>query len=279
MVLIMARVVSGTARPRPVTATPLMSREFVWFHTRIKTNTAATSTASRPVRLVARSLRRCPSTGRRSNATATAVLNEGLSITIDDLGHAPGPVKSEEGPGRLPRILVAHPERDSGIDLLTFTSKPWRVIPIQRKVATNAVFSVHLKYERIPNLVMVWNARSADEVEFYAMMWKEAKKIATWLRWTNTSSWGKEGYGTTRPSRHVREAIKPHKMEPGKWRGLTGRGRTRRQSNRGVARKRTSPVPWARTASRTRSAPLVACRLQGDLADARTYCGAGVAQR
>jgi hypothetical protein len=46
-------------------------------------------------------------------------------------------------------------------------------------------FSLHRKYKRIPNLVMVylWNARSAEDVEFYAMPFTKAKRIAAQLGW------------------------------------------------------------------------------------------------
>jgi hypothetical protein len=125
-------------------------------------------------------------------------------------------------------LEVARPERDSGIDLVAFTTRPWKVIPIQMKVATNAAFSVHRKYAHIDQLVMayVWNARSAEHVEFYAMSWKAAVEIAEQLGWTTTESWTRErrggpekgGYGTNRPSARVRAAIEPHRMGPGTWR-------------------------------------------------------------
>lgn len=96
------------------------------------------------------------------------------------------------------------------------------------KVATHAAFSVHRKYEHIDQLVMayVWNARSAENVEFFAMAWDDAAKIAEKLDWTKTESWTRErrgdpekgGYGTTKPSAKVREAIEPHRMGPGAWR-------------------------------------------------------------
>lgn len=91
------------------------------------------------------------------------------------------------------------------------------------KVARGAGFSVQRKYERIPHLVMVyvWNAGQADKVEFYAMTFADAKKIAGKLGWTETASWREGGgYATTRPSQRVREAIAPHRMGPGKWRRL-----------------------------------------------------------
>jgi len=43
-------------------------------------------------------------------------------------------------------LEVARPERDVGIDLITFTVNPWKVVPIQMKVATDALVSVHRKH-------------------------------------------------------------------------------------------------------------------------------------
>jgi hypothetical protein len=125
-------------------------------------------------------------------------------------------------------LEVAQPERDAGIDLLAFSVNPWKVVPIQMKVATNEGFSVHRKYKRVPGLVgaplvmvYVWNALAAEKL-FYAMTWTQAAEVAERLGWTKTPSWKKSpwwsgGYGTTKPSQRVKEAIAPHKMEPGKW--------------------------------------------------------------
>jgi hypothetical protein len=129
-------------------------------------------------------------------------------------------------------LEVARPERDSGIDLLVYDYRvtPWHVMPIQMKAATGAVFSVDQKYEPIDRaipgglvMVYVWNARSAETVEFYAMSWREAANKAAELGWTRTKSWEKGAYGTTRPSVRVRNAIEGYRMEPGKWRDLLDR--------------------------------------------------------
>jgi hypothetical protein len=128
-------------------------------------------------------------------------------------------------------LEVAQPDRDAGIDLLAFTIEPWHVVPIQMKAATAEAFSVDRKYERArlvdaPLLmVYVWNARSATDIQFYAMTWRQAEGIAASLGWTQTPSWLREpwskgGYATSRPSRRLKEAIAPHLMGPGKWREL-----------------------------------------------------------
>ena len=123
-------------------------------------------------------------------------------------------------------LEVAQPDRDAGIDLVAFTVSPWRAVPIQMKVASGAAFSVHRKYERLDRLVMayVWNAGRGADAEFYAMPWNTARDIAHELGWTSTKSWQRDphrgGYGTTRPSARVREAIAPHRMGAGRWREL-----------------------------------------------------------
>lgn len=129
-------------------------------------------------------------------------------------------------------LEVAQPERDAGIDLLAFTIEPWRVIPIQMKVASAEGFSVARKYRRVPGLVnaplvmvYVWKARSPADIEFYAMTWNDAVAIAEELGWTRTRSWQRDpwwtgSYETTRPSQRVKSAIARYRMAPGRWREL-----------------------------------------------------------
>jgi hypothetical protein len=120
-------------------------------------------------------------------------------------------------------LEVARPERDTGIDLLAFSLRPWKVVPIQMKAATGAVFSIDRKYENVDSLVMVyvWNARSATEVEFYAIPWQDAIRVADGFGWTETASWKTGGrYATSRPTARVRAAIAGYRTEPGGWRRL-----------------------------------------------------------
>jgi hypothetical protein len=118
-------------------------------------------------------------------------------------------------------LEVASPDRDAGIDLLAFSAKPWRVMPIQMKAAPGAAFCVDRKYECIDRLVMVyvWNIRSG--AEFYAMSWKDAVEIAASLGWTSTDSWTRDEqkgrYATSRPPDRVRNAVESYRMTPGKW--------------------------------------------------------------
>jgi hypothetical protein len=131
-------------------------------------------------------------------------------------------------------LEVAQPDRDAGIDLIAFAVSPWRSVPIQMKVATGASFSVHRKYERLDQLLMVyvWNASAGANADFYAMRWTTARDIAEQLGWTRTESWTRQsrgnpergGYGTTKPSAKVRAAIEEHRMGPGKWSQLLSGG-------------------------------------------------------
>jgi hypothetical protein len=138
------------------------------------------------------------------------------------------------------KLEVATPERDAGINLIAFTVKPWRVMPIQLKAATGAAFSVDQKYERVEGLVMayVWNARPGAEAEIYAMTWRDAVKTARLLGWTDTASWTQKGrYATSRPQARVKAALVDHRMKPGAWQRLlsmpptTPEPRTRIQLN------------------------------------------------
>jgi hypothetical protein len=120
-------------------------------------------------------------------------------------------------------LEIAQSERDAGIDLLAYTHRPWRVVPIQMKAASGEVFSIDRKYEPLQGLVMayVWNARSAETVELYALPWTAAVAVADDLGWTATQSWEAGGkYSTSRPSARVRRALAPHRMRPGSWRRL-----------------------------------------------------------
>src|ERR1039458_6136710 len=78
------------------------------------------------------------------------------------------------------------PERDAGIDLLTYTINPLRVAPIQMKAATVTGWSIDRKYGQVDGLVMVyvWNARSLGDAEFYAMAYQEASDVVDAGGWS-----------------------------------------------------------------------------------------------
>jgi len=126
-------------------------------------------------------------------------------------------------------LEVARPERDHGIDLIVYAEQPTFVaMPIQMKAASKESFNVDRKYEKTPNLLLVfiWNLRNGEEPATYALTYREAETVAETMGWTKTPSWntgGKHGtkargYGTRNPSSRLMELLKPFRMTPEKWR-------------------------------------------------------------
>lgn len=118
-------------------------------------------------------------------------------------------------------LEVARPERDHGVDLVAYVdlAAAGRFVarPIQLKAATNAVFAINRKYERIADLLIayVW---LADDVAF-ALTYPEAVRVADELGYTATPSWRNGGvYTTTRPSGRLRNVLQPYRMTPARWR-------------------------------------------------------------
>jgi hypothetical protein len=117
-------------------------------------------------------------------------------------------------------VEVAQPDRDRGVDLVAYTTRPWRAVPLQLKVATTGVFSAHKKYEAFDRLVMayVWYAATGMDAEIYAMPYTVAVGIAETLGWTEKPSWiEKGGYGSTHPGEDIKALLVPHRMVEGSW--------------------------------------------------------------
>lgn len=123
------------------------------------------------------------------------------------------------------RVEVAIPARDRGVDLIAYIDIDDRLqtfvsCPIQMKVATDQSFSLARKYERIRNLIMayVWHVDDATRAVSYALTYPEALTIATEMRWTETESWARGLYSTSRPSPRLLQLLEPYQMTPQKWR-------------------------------------------------------------
>lgn len=121
-------------------------------------------------------------------------------------------------------IEVARPERDRGIDLIAYAdTDTFFAIPIQMKAATKAMFSIDKKYEKFPNLLMVflWYIHDLEKTEIYALTYEQSLQIATEKGWTTTSSWIDKGkYSTSAPDKKLRELLLPYKMTLKKWKEL-----------------------------------------------------------
>jgi hypothetical protein len=142
-------------------------------------------------------------------------------------------------------VEVAIPIRDYGVDLVAYIDINEQVttmsnrgsnatagtsfvaVPIQLKVSSKTRFSIHAKYARISNLLLVyvWHiAKSYDNTEIYALTYTEALSIANKMKWTKTSSWiDQGGYSAGSISKELRKHLEAHRMTTDKWRSLLRR--------------------------------------------------------
>lgn len=122
---------------------------------------------------------------------------------------------------------VAQPLRDRGIDLIAYIDiddefNQFIGIPMQVKAASQRSFSISRKYNKFPNLIMVyvWNILSDEMSVIYALTQQEAVSVGDEMGYTATASWQEGGlYTTTRPSQKLVKLLEPYKMTPEKWRG------------------------------------------------------------
>lgn len=126
-------------------------------------------------------------------------------------------------------LEVARPERDRGIDLIAYIDmdKSGRFIacPIQMKAATGAIFSLFPKYEKFPDLLLVyvWNVENPAETTCFALTYTEAYNVAETMGYTKTDSWltggrhQRRGYTTNKPSARLRELLAPYEMTRERW--------------------------------------------------------------
>jgi hypothetical protein len=126
-------------------------------------------------------------------------------------------------------IEVAEPIRDRGVDLIAYIDTAgdeiteFRAVPLQLKAASNRSFSINRKYEKFPNLLMVfvWGLQAPrEDAVTYALTHHECIAIADQLGWTQSNTWHNRGtYSTTKPSKELLHLLEPYRMTPEKWRG------------------------------------------------------------
>jgi len=119
-------------------------------------------------------------------------------------------------------LEVAMPLRDEGVDLVVYTGRAsqsiFNAVPIQLKVASDAVFSVDTKYQAFPSMILayVWGIQSAEGMQLHLMTYRDALEVAEELGWTRTKALMHGGiYTTNKPSQRVLEAIAKHEYHPG----------------------------------------------------------------
>jgi len=124
-------------------------------------------------------------------------------------------------------LEVALPERDRGIDLITYTdfsdkSDFFIAKPIQMKASTKEVFGIWKKYSKFNDLIIayIWYIEEEDKSITYALTYGEAFEICKKMGWSETISWKQNGgYSTTKPSKKLKELLEPYKMNSNKWKG------------------------------------------------------------
>jgi len=126
-------------------------------------------------------------------------------------------------------IEVAVPVRDHGIDLIAYvdrieTAGQFFACPIQLKTAKDERFILQRKYEKFPNLLMVyaWNISNDATRVLYALTYNEAKKLLQdgpkGTDHTKTKSWTKKNGGYHfKVNDDWRDRLKDYKMKRGKW--------------------------------------------------------------
>lgn len=121
-------------------------------------------------------------------------------------------------------LEVATPLRDRGVDLIAYADLTQEVggfvsRPIQMKVASNRVFSLDRKYERIADLLIafVWHINAPEQTRVYALSYADAFQVADEAGWTTTASWAAGSYATTKPSRAIEHQLERFRMTPARW--------------------------------------------------------------
>jgi hypothetical protein len=125
-------------------------------------------------------------------------------------------------------VRVATPVRDHGIDLIAYVdqiedSGKFFACPIQLKTAKDKRFSLYRKYEKFPNLLMVyaWNI-SSDTRALYALTYYEAEKLLKkgpkGTDHTKTDSWTKKNGGYHfEVNDDWLERLRDYQMKPEQW--------------------------------------------------------------
>jgi hypothetical protein len=122
-------------------------------------------------------------------------------------------------------LEVAEPIRDHGIDLIVFRDgsddSKFIACPIQLKTATDEAFELYGKYERFPDLriVYVWNVRNPKDAEFYCLTYVEAISLLKSLKHKQFSFLEEHGYWYTgKPSKELKKMLKEYQVSmPEGW--------------------------------------------------------------
>jgi hypothetical protein len=120
-------------------------------------------------------------------------------------------------------VEVAMPVRDRGIDLIAYLDRTgedpaFLACPIQLKANEEARFGLYRKYERIPNLPMVyaWNVSSTSP-QLYALTYMQSFKLLEGRGHTETKSLQDDEVYSLTVNEAWRTRLTPHRMYPEDW--------------------------------------------------------------
>lgn len=122
-------------------------------------------------------------------------------------------------------LEVAEPFRDHGIDLIVYRDGmdggEFIACPIQLKTATDEAFELYSKYERFPDLriVYVWNVRKPRDAVFYCLTYPEAVSVLKSMKHAEYSILKEKGHWvTTKPSGSLKNILKEFQVNvPKDW--------------------------------------------------------------
>ena len=122
-------------------------------------------------------------------------------------------------------LEVAAPARDSGIDLIVFSTgvsdkSKFCARPIQLKASSKEAFGIHQKYEKFPDMLIahVWHVNTREDIKVYVMSYLEAIQIGEAMGWTDTSSWKNgKAYTTSSPSQELKNLMLPFLTTANNW--------------------------------------------------------------
>jgi len=117
---------------------------------------------------------------------------------------------------------VATPVRDRGIDLIAYADLDlkggsFQARPIQLKAALDRAFSIDRKYAKFPDLLLayVWGLRDLTSSQCYLLSHQDSIAIGDAMGWTQTASWKKGHYVTTRPGKTLLGLLAPFRVTGG----------------------------------------------------------------
>jgi hypothetical protein len=119
---------------------------------------------------------------------------------------------------------IAEPLRDKGIDLVAYRegkgAEDFWAYPIQIKASSHESFSLDVKYERFPRLLIayIWNVHGPERSEVYALTFKDARHVMEEKGYLKTDSWTKRGYYFVRDAgNELKTMLEPYRMTPERW--------------------------------------------------------------